>query len=319
MQLGNYYISPGEHQVVPFFVGKLPSSNKIHMRAHVFRGSEEGPCLLITAGVHGDEVNGVAILRQCLDEGLFQSVKRGSVIVIPVVNVYGFINFSRAVPDGKDVNRSFPGSSRGSLASRVAYIISKKILPSIDIGLDLHTGGSSRYNLPQVRISKRSEKSLELAKVFGSEVILKKSMISKSLRKVAHDRGKPIIVYEGGESTRINGKAIECGKRGIFRVLSHLGMIDMGHAPQDQDHEGQVEAPIYERTLWIRAKDSGLFVWEKSSGDTVVPNECIGYILDPYDTARVPVRSSKNGLIIGHNNAPVVYVGDALFHIAYEK
>ena len=147
-------ISPGEQAVVKIPVGRLPSGNQIRMEANVYRAQKEGPTVLVMAGVHGDEINGVEIVRRALASGLFEQLQSGSVVAIPLVNVYGFINFSRAVPDGKDVNRSFPGSMKGSLASRVARALTKKVLPQIDFTVDYHTGGDSLHNHPQIRYSK---------------------------------------------------------------------------------------------------------------------------------------------------------------------
>lgn len=304
-------IRPGENALVRINVGKLPSGTKININAHVFNGLKPGPTVLLLGGVHGDEINGVEILRSILADEYLEEVTTGTVIAIPIVNIYGFINFSRSVPDGKDVNRSFPGSMNGSLASRVARVISLKILPHVDYIIDLHTGGASRYNYPQIRYTSSDEKAFELAKVFGAPFILKKPVISKSLRKIAKEKNVPIIIYEGGESLRFDGHAIFTGVNGILRVLNHLNMLTCNTSEPDRlIHFG--------KTVWVRAPFSGLFMWTKRSGSRVQQDEIIGVINDPQGLSIISVIAPKDGYIIGHNNASVVNQGDALFHISTE-
>ena len=180
-------IMPGESRVVDIPVGNLPSGTNININVNVHRSMFKGPVVLILAGVHGDEINGIEIVRRSIAENVYDNLIKGTVIVIPLLNVFGFINFSRDVPDGKDVNRSFPGTKSGSLASRVAYTLTKKILPLVDFGIDFHTGGGSRYNFPQVRYGKTNKKARELAEAFSAPFIIEKPYIIKSLRKIAKD------------------------------------------------------------------------------------------------------------------------------------
>lgn len=304
-------IQPGESTVVRLPVGRLPSGTKIHIKAHVFRSENVGPTVLILGGVHGDEINGVETIRKMIFTDKFDDLNCGTVIAIPIVNIYGFINFSRAVPDGKDVNRSFPGSLSGSLASRVARVVTLKILPEVDYIIDLHTGGASRYNYPQIRYTSTDKKAFDLAKVFGAPYIIRKPLISKSLRKVAKEKGIPILVFEGGESLRFDGYSIQIGMEGILRVLDHLDMVSYQNEPSEKlIHFG--------KTVWVRAAQSGLFMWTKPSGNKVVKGEIIGVVNDPQGLSSISVLSPRTGYIIGHNNASVVNQGDALFHISYE-
>lgn len=305
-------ILPGESAVVNINVGRLPSGTRINMSAHVFRSNKPGPTVLILGGVHGDEINGVEAIRNLVFNEYFDDLICGSIIAIPVVNIYGFINFSREVPDGKDVNRSFPGSLGGSLASRVARIITVKILPHVDYIIDLHTGGSSRYNYPQVRYTGSDPKSFELAKIFGAPYMLKKPLISKSLRKTARDRNIPTIVFEGGESMRFDGFSIQVASDGILRVLNHLKLTKHKVIPR-----GKIQHFV--KTNWIRATHSGLFIWSKSSGQRISQGEPMGIINDPQGLRSAVVLAKRDGFVIGHNNACVVNQGDALFHIAYDN
>lgn len=305
-------ILPGENKLIKINVGRLPSDTKIDIIAHVLRGKEEGPTFLILGGIHGDEINGVEIIRRTLFEGYFEKIKKGTLIVIPLLNVYGFINFSRDVPDGKDVNRSFPGSTGGSLASRVARTLTKKILPYVDYALDFHTGGASRYNYPQIRFTKNFPESKQLADIFKAPFNIQNSTIPNSFRKVAKDAGIPVIVFEGGESIRLDGFSISIAQQGILRVLSHFGIIETTL------HEPDYKTITIDKTSWIRASFAGLFIWSQSSGKYVEKGEPLGMIYDPFGTKSVQVLSKNDGYIIGHNNASVVNQGDALFHIGYE-
>ena len=303
-------IDQGNSDMIRIGIGKLPSGTVISLKAHVHRAPIQGPKVLLLAGVHGDEINGVEIIRRVITSGILDTLIRGTVITIPILNLYGFINFSREVPDGKDVNRSFPGNMKGSLASRVARTLTKKVLPQVDLVIDLHTGGASRYNYPQVRFSKTDKEAAALAKVFGAPYKIVKPLISKSLRKVAKEMGIPVVVYEGGESLRFDGFSITQGIVGIQRILAHNGMIQ-------EKYLTKPTSILIQRTGWIRASHSGLFLWTKGSGHFVKKGEPIGMLNDPEGTKSIQVLAPRDGHIIGHNNTCVVNQGDALFHIGY--
>ncbi|MCB0705479.1 MAG: succinylglutamate desuccinylase/aspartoacylase family protein [Saprospiraceae bacterium] len=309
MVISGTTIEPGCNEIIRLTVGRLPSDTRIYIRAHVFRSTEPGPTILAMAGVHGDEINGVEIVRRLIANGTLEHLKRGTVIAIPLLNIYGFINFSREVPDGKDVNRSFPGHSTGSLASRVANAITKKILPSVDFGVDFHTGGSNNYNYPQIRYSKGDAASKKLAETFSPPYLLANRPIPKSLRKAGLDLGKPILTYEGGENLRFDGFAIEKGLEGMMRILKSENMLEADIPP--------CTSITFEKTTWIRASRAGLFRWSKRSGNRICKGECLGVINDPYGLEEIPVLARHDGYIIGHNNAPVVSTGDALFHVGF--
>lgn len=307
--IGDQRIEAGKNGIAVIRVGRLPSDTSIDILVHVYRSKNPGPVILLQGGVHGDEINGVEIVRKTIESGVLRDIDCGSVIAIPLVNVFGFINFSRDVPDGKDVNRSFPGTESGSLASIVASKITKNILPYVDFAMDFHTGGASRYNYPQLRITKGDLLSQELAYAFDAPIIVEKPLIPKSFRKITNMRAIPTIVYEGGESERYDHLAIEEGCNGIVNVLKHLNGVVRDSTSR--------KSPLYfTKTHWIRASHSGMFHWVKSSGCEVYKGELLGYIRDPYATMYKSVVARKGGFIIGHNNATVVNQGDALFHIA---
>ncbi len=304
----------GEEAIVKLRVGRLPSGNRIDIQGHVFRAKKPGPIVLFTAGIHGDEINGIEIVRRALSSGLFRRLRRGSVVAIPLLNVYGFINFSREVPDGKDVNRSFPGNASGSLASRVARALTKEVLPLIETGMDFHTGGTNHYNYPQLRYTRHDEACRALAERVGAPLLIGSRLIKGSLRHTAHKMGKHILVFEGGENQRLDGLAIYHGLEAMKRLLRAYDMLDEA-APV----AARPAARVFEHSSWIRAKVPGIFEWTKCSGQPVVKDEPLGFIRQPDGSREQAIHSRHGGWIIGHNNSPVVNAGDALFHIGFES
>lgn len=309
LQIDDQLIQPGQHGLVRINAGKLPSDNRINVFAHVFNSGVPGPVLLVLGGIHGDEINGIETLRRSIEQRYYDNLKQGAVVVIPLLNVYGFINFSREVSDGKDVNRSFPGHLNGSLASRVARIVTLKILPVTDVALDFHTGGSGRFNYPQVRYDPSDRKAVMIAEAFGAPIRIENKLIANSFRKAASDHGVAAVVYEAGESVRLDQFSIEYGLRGIHNVLWHLGMKDEESDPHRHT------SYLVEKSSWLRAGMAGMFLWYKKSGEVLKKNEIAGIINDPYGTKSQEVVAKSDGLIIGHNNASVVNLGDPLFHI----
>ncbi len=300
-------IYKGEEKRINAHIARLPSHTPIEIPILVYRAKEEGPTLLLMGGLHGDEINGMEIVRQLMDKG-HHRVQRGTVICIPILNVFGFINFSREVPDGKDVNRSFPGNKNGSLASRVAYYLMKEIIPKIDYGIDFHTGGAARANYPQIRAVLKHTVNRDLAKAFAPPLIINAPLRAKSLRQAAFKLGKPIIVYEGGESLRFDENAIHMGAEGALRVMHFLGMIDT--APLNTS-----PTEVLQHTSWVRARFAGLFRAVVDCGDTVAKNQLLGTITNPFGEFTAHVKASQGGIIIGINHLPVVHQGDAIVHI----
>lgn len=310
LEINGYKIGLGENKSLSLQIARLPTYTNIDLPVRVIRSKNPGPVVLLTGGLHGDEINGIEIVRRLVSNNLLK-LENGSIVAIPLMNIYGFIQSVRGVPDGKDINRSFPGSKTGSLAKLVAYTIMKKIIPIIDVGIDFHTGGSSRSNLPQVRCVLNIEQNLELARAFASPVILHSNLIDKSFRKAAYKKGKHILVYETGESLRFDSNGIQEGINGTLRLLKHLEMIK--EAPEPHSSE------IYERSDWIRASFAGLFQPKIKLGDWVEIKSTIGSITDPFGNEKKPLKSKYEGRVIGFNNCPVVHKGDALIHIATKK
>lgn len=274
----------------------------------VLRSRRKGPTVLLCGGLHGDEINGVEILRRFVMPDYPWELQSGTIIAIPVINTFGFINFSRELPDGKDVNRSFPGNPGGSLASRVAHFMTHRVLPHVDIGVDYHTGGASRFNFPQVRYAANDKRAKSLADAFAPPVILHSGLIDKSLRKQMHGMGKTLLVYEGGESMRLDGDVVKQGMAGTLRLLKHLGMVPDAPEPESP-------SILCHKSSWIRAKRSGIYTAVGKAGAFVHKKDLLGYISDPYGEFQVEVRATSDGFVVGHNNMPVVNQGDALVHL----
>jgi len=304
-------IRQGQSTNIELPIAKLPTHTLIDLPIFIRSAKEEGPVVLISGGVHGDEINGVVTAKRLLeefDEGL--TLLKGTLIFIPLVNIYGFLSNSRTFPDGRDLNRSFPGSKKGSLAGRIAYILNEQIIPQIDYGIDFHTGGRMLSNYPQIRVDYSDKNALELAKAFGTHYVLNSKYIEKSFRKAAFKAGKKILVFEGGESMRLDDFAIEEGVQGTKRLLASLGMIDYNSTPQ--------ETIFLKESNWVRARASGIFNASIKLGDSIKKGQILARISDPYGQIKEPVKAPTNGYVLGLNNLPVINVGDALVHIGNE-
>lgn len=310
IEINGEKIECGEDKELDLRIARLPTYTNIDLPVRVIRAEKPGPVLLLTGGLHGDEINGIEIVRRLIADKHI-NLQKGTVIAIPLMNVYGFIQNVRGVPDGKDINRSFPGSKSGSLAKLVAFTIMNKIVPKIDYGIDFHTGGSSRANFPQIRCVLDIDKNLELAKAFAPPVILHSKLINKSFRKAAYNREKHILVFETGESMRFDQKGILEGINGTLRLLNYLGMVDVCPEPHQSE--------IYEKSEWIRASFAGIYHTMVQLGDVIDKGMVVGFITDPFGNEKKKIINRFTGRVIGINNAPVVHKGDAILHIATEK
>lgn len=303
-------IRPGEFREIIINIARLPSRTQIDTPIYVYRAPLDGPTMALTAGMHGDEINGMEIVRRIIDTG-HNKVARGTTVCMPIINVYGFLNYSRDVPDGKDVNRSFPGSKNGSLASRVAWHMTHDIIPCIDVGIDFHTGGAMRTNFPQVRCMMQEPRNVELAHAFHAPFTIDAPFRPHSLRQTAAKKGKNIIVYEGGESLRMDFHAIEEGVNGTLRLMKHMNMIDWAPEPK-------VESKIIWNSSWIRARTAGIFHPQVQAGDLIHKNQLVGNITDPFGEFHEQIKSPVTGYLVGINNKPVVNAGDALMHVGMD-
>jgi predicted deacylase len=277
--------------------------------AQVIRGKKDGPTVFVSAAVHGDEMLGIEIIRRLKQLNLLKKI-RGTLILVPVVNVYGLSTLSRYLPDRRDLNRSFPGSSKGSLAARIAKVFFDEVVLKSDYGIDLHTGAIHRTNLPQIRTNIDNDATLRLAKAFEAPVILHSQLREKSLRSEAQVKNIPVLLYEAGEALRFDETAIKIGVKGVVNVLRSLEMLP---ASKKRRYKNPI---VFKNSSWIRSPESGILRTIKALGDAVKKEELIGFIDDPIGDESWEVLSPFDGIIIGKIQIPMVQEGDAIFHVA---
>ncbi|WP_299583843.1 succinylglutamate desuccinylase/aspartoacylase family protein [uncultured Sunxiuqinia sp.] len=304
-------ILPGKQTILNLDIARLHTRAKVEVPVIVERGREDGPVLLLNAGIHGNEVNGVEIIRDIIARKI-NKPKRGTVICIPVLNVFGFLSQTREFPDGKDLNRVFPGSKNGSLASIFAFHLMNNILPHIDYCIDFHSGGANRFNSSQIRISRGNPELVELAKVFNPRFIVFAPDREKSFRQAATRSGKQVLLFEGGKSLDFHKRITMRGTRGVKNVMHHLGMRDFS---EELAQMPMPESIIIEHSSWVRARHGGLFRFHIKDGSKVEKGEIIGSISDPYGKFEYKVRMPASGHVLGLNHAPIVNQGDALIHL----
>lgn len=307
-------IRPGSRQSIDIPLPSFYTHSSVNMPVHVVHGRKPGPVLLVSAAVHGDEINGVEIIRRLLAHNSINRIK-GTLIAIPVVNVYGFVSKSRYLPDRRDLNRSFPGSEKGSMAARLAHVVMTEIIPHCTHIIDLHTGAVNRENLPQIRARLSDDPDLEkLARAFGVPVILNAKLLEGTFRSAAHDNGIRVLLYEAGEALRFDEVAIRAGVRGVLDVMSELGMRARNKKRR------KVEAMIANTNRWVRAAQSGILRSLVATGSRVEVGDLLAYISDPLGENNEQLVSPVDGIIIGKTNLPLVFAGEAIFNIAsYEE
>lgn len=307
---GNH-IKPGDSCQLELHLGKLYTSTDMTMPVFVQRSKKTGPTLFLSAAIHGDELNGVEIINRIIHNPAIKS-PRGTLIAVPIVNPFGVINQSRYLPDRRDLNRSFPGSSKGSLAARMAELFLREIVSQCDYGIDLHTGAIHRSNLPQIRANLEDDVTREMALAFGVPVLLNTNLRDGSLREAADSLGVRVLLYEAGEALRYDELCIRAGERGILRVLRHLGML-----PPKRKRKITIEPVIAQDSGWVRATGSGFVQLQKRLGDRINKGEQMANIVDPFGNPLDQVIARQDGIIIGCQNLPLVHEGDAMFNIAY--
>ncbi|WP_336987104.1 succinylglutamate desuccinylase/aspartoacylase family protein [Altererythrobacter aquiaggeris] len=308
-QIAGHRIAPGTSETVDLPISRLSTRTEITMPVRILHGPKPGPTLFVSAAVHGNEIVGVEMIRRLLKN---ISVKRlrGTLVCVPVVNAYGFTSHSRYLPDGRDLNRVFPGSPKGSLAAQLAHVFTEEIIKRCHYGIDLHSAGLNRENLPQIRFSPGNAAAAALADVFGAPAIIQSPLRAGSLRQTADENGCTMLLMESGEALRFDEFAIRIGVRGILRVMAHL---EMGVRKQTALAALPVRS---DGSRWVRAEEGGIFRAIRKTGDMVTEHEQIGYVSDPFGDQDTPVLAPLTGLIIGRSVMPVVNQGDALMHIA---
>lgn len=302
-------VLPGTGVELSMNVAKLHTHTPVQVPVFVERAEKDGPVLLLMAGMHGDEINGMEIIRRVIRKG-WNKPNEGTIICIPVFNIFGYLNIKRELPDGRDLNRCFPGTKNGSLASQFAYHFMKDIAPHVDIVIDFHTGSAQRSNAPQVRCVMTDPISMELARVFNPPFIVHSKYIAKSVREALNKRGKKILLFEGGKTNSINESVVTEGLNGIQRVLEHMGMR---HFKQPITPEN--ESVLIKSSKWLRAPNSGVFLAVVENGTAVKQGDVLGIVSDPYGKIERKVKSTENGYVFCVNESPLVNKGDAIFHI----
>ncbi|WP_210396253.1 succinylglutamate desuccinylase/aspartoacylase family protein [Motiliproteus sediminis] len=303
-------VAPGERRIVAINLARLYTHTPLDLEIEVIHGRRDGPVLLVCATIHGDELNGVEICRQLM---LHRSLSRlrGTLLVVPVVNIFGFIQHSRYLPDRRDLNRCFPGSERGSLGSRIAHLFHTQVLRRCSHVIDLHTGAIHRSNLPQIRANLDNPAAESMAREFGAPIILDAQLRDGSLRECADQNGIPLILYEAGQALRFDNNAIRGGVRGILNVMRALDMLPALKRPRPA-----LQPAVARSSYWLRAEADGIFRSTLKLGQRVSRGQALGIITTPFSSREMEVTASYAGLIIGRNNIPLVNEGDALYHIA---
>ena len=311
LTIGGKSFRRGERGVADLPVGRLVSHAELALRVNVIRGHKPGPTLFVTAGVHGDELNGVEIARRLAGQS-FRGLK-GDILIVPVVNVAAFLLRSRYLPDRRDLNRLFPGNADGSFGARVARTLMDEVVKKSTHGIDLHTAATGRINLPQTRMADRVEGSRAMAKAFGAPVMLKAGNREGSLRSACEKRDMPYVLFEAGEALRIELPAVTFGLRGVMRVMRSLGMLRK--KSKDREHP----SAYCMSSSWRRATMGGLFRSFVPLGKAVEEGQVLGLIGDPFGDEETEVVSDREGIVIGRTGASLVDEGDALFHIAQSQ
>jgi predicted deacylase len=310
--IGDIKVPPGERSNVNLPIADLYTATSLFMPLQIICGRSAGPVLFVSAAIHGDELNGVEIIRRLLKRKVLNSIK-GTLLAAPIVNVHGFINQSRYLPDRRDLNRSFPGSAKGSIASRIANTFIEQIVSKADYGIDLHTGSLDRTNLPQIRGNMDDENTLEIAKAFAAPVIVNSNIRDGSLRACAAEVGMPMLIYEAGEALRFDEISIRAGIRGILNVMRSIGMLP-------RSKTSRLSEPLVARyTRWVRSPASGIVSGKAQLGSSVSKGQSLATISDPLGTDEDKVPAPFDGIIIGRTNLPLAYEGEALFNVASFK
>lgn len=307
--LGDETIAPGAQANVSLPVAQLYTATSLDMQVRVINGKRPGPVLFISAAVHGDELNGVEIIRRLLKLKALRSL-RGTLLAVPVVNIHGFLDQSRYLPDRRDLNRSFPGTASGSIAARLAHTFTGNVLKKANFGIDLHTGAIDRSNLLQIRANLDDPDVLDIARAFGAPVLVNARVRDGSLRACAAANGVPILVYEAGEALRFDELSIRAGLRGIMRVLRKVGMLP---AKQPARENNMV---IARSTSWVRSPASGIVTGITKLGRSVRKGEVVANISDPLGETSTEAVARFDGIVIGRSNLPLAHEGDALVNLA---
>jgi len=314
--IGGVRVRAGASRSVELPLTRLVTGGDVSIPVQVVHGREPGPVVWVNAAIHGDEVVGVEVIRRVLGQVSAKTL-HGTLVAVPVVNVLGFMTGDRYLPDRRDLNRSFPGSARGSLASRIAHLFMAEVVAKCELGIDLHTAADRRANLPQIRADLDDPETRRMALAFGAPVALHASLRDGSLRQAARSAGARVLVYEAGEALRFDDESIGTGVTGVMRVLNALGMVPEDEDTGEEEVGGGAPATVVSRASgWVRARGSGILQTDVQLGDLVEEGRRLGGISDTLGRRVRLVHADRPGIVIGVNRAPLVNTGDAVIHIA---
>lgn len=314
--IGDIDVPAGKSAIGEIPVSRLVTGNRMSIPINVLHGRQDGPVVWLSAAVHGDEIGGVEIIRRAL-LGVDPKTLAGTVVAVPIVNVHGFVNGDRYLPDRRDLNRSFPGSPNGSLAARVANLFLTEIVSRCDVGIDLHTGSDHRTNLPQIRADLDDPRTRDLAIAFGAPFMMHAKLRDGSMRAAATATGSTVLLYEGGEAWRFDREAIDAGVAGVGRVLSRLGMTQVPDEPVGIDGSTAAPTPAESRSSgWVRVRRSGIAGIDVQLGQMVERGQVVATVRDSVGRRLSQTRANRAGMVIGLTQQPLVNQGDAIIHIA---
>lgn len=282
---------------------------KVQAPIYVYRATKEiSPCVVVTACVHGDEINGMRIAQSLMQQKL--NLKKGTLIIVPAVNIYGFLNKVRYLPDRKDLNRCFPGHAKGSFGSRFAHFIFSRLVKYGDIFIDLHSGGAGRFNIPQIRCDLNVEGVKELVDCVSIPLVVNSSLRDGSFREAVNDLGKPCIVFEGGEGLRIDETITKYGVNLVHSILGHFDMLE-------EKAEFNDDKVVINKTKWVRAKEGGVLLNKITHGKVVSRGEVVGELRQLTGKLIAEIKMEHDGVILGMSMSSLIMSGDALYHIGF--
>ena len=308
--MGGAVIAAGARATVDLPLTNLSNHTPICMPVHVVNGQLDGPVLFVAAGLHGDEINGVEIIRRLLNVSALKRI-RGTLVAVPIVNVLGFLARSRYLPDRRDLNRSFPGTQGGSMAGRLASLFLSEIVAKATHGIDLHTAAIHRENYPQIRVNLDDQIAADMALAFGVPIVINAGFRDGSLRQSARHYNVPVLVYEAGEALRFDEACIRAGVNGILQVMRHIGLLT-----QTQRTKAHTTL-VLRSSRWVRAPRSGVLRINARLGSFVEIGQSLAFVADPFGENEVEITAPTSGIVIGRTNMPLVYEGEALFNIAH--
>lgn len=304
-------IKPGTRQTVEVPVAKLYTHTPLHIPVEVVHGRRDGPVLMVCGAIHGDEINGVEIVRRVLKNSVLRHL-RGTLLAVPIVNIFGFVQRTRYLPDRRDLNRCFPGSESGSLGGRIAYLLRTQVMENVTHIIDLHTGAVHRFNLPQIRAELTKPETAQMAEAFGAPIILNAPLREGSLREYADSQDIPVITYEGGEALRFDEVVIASGVKGVIRVMRSLDMVPAKKGPKAPRKRSEIAAT----STWVRADIDGIMRPIARLGQKVRKGQRLAMVADPFGETEVAVTTPISGIVICVNNLPLVNEGEAIYHVA---